>query len=146
AGGWRGWEGVGGSLSSGFRGWTIGCGNVDGPLAGWAPLLGVHGMALLAAFAAASVAALRLPPTVPPRFTVPMLATALALAATGELLFRVQWSSTYGKPLNVRLVQGNIEQSQKFDLALLDNGILTHLRLAAQPYGSDEPPPDLIVL
>lgn len=75
-----------------------------------------------------------------------MLATALALAATGELLFRVQWSSTYGKPLNVRLVQGNIEQSHKFDPALLDHGILRHLRLAAQRYGPNEPPPDLIVL
>lgn len=52
---------------------------------------------------------------------------ALALAATGWLLARIDWSRPFGEPLNVRLIQGNIEQSQKFDPALLDQSLRRHL-------------------
>ena len=45
-------------LLTGFPWLNIGYAHVDSPLAGWAPLLGVHGMALLAAFAAAAIATL----------------------------------------------------------------------------------------
>lgn len=146
SGAWASMEWLRGVLFSGFPWLNIGYGHVDGPLAGWAPLLGVHGMALLAAFAAAAVAALRLPPSASTRSTAPAVTMAFALVAAGGLLSPIDWSSNDGKPLNIRLVQGNIEQSQKFDPALLEQGIISHLRLAAQPHGPDDPPPDLIVL
>src|SRR5690606_34483849 len=64
----------------------------------------------------------------------------------GWLLTRIDWSSATGDPLSVRLVQGNIEQSQKFDPASFERSVLAHLQLAAEPPGPDEPAPDLIVL
>lgn len=146
AGAWVSMEWSRGVLFSGFPWLNIGYAHVDGPLAGWAPLLGVHGMALFAAFAAAIVAALRLPFLASTRSTVPALVMAFVLFATGGLLSRIEWSTADGKALNVRLVQGNIEQSQKFDPTLLEHGINSHLRLAAQPHGPNESPPDLIVL
>lgn len=146
AGAWASMEWLRGVLFSGFPWLNIGYAHVDGPLAGWAPLLGVHGMALLAAFAAAVVAALRLPSFASTRSTVPALTVAFALVVAGGLLSHIEWSSIDGKPLNIRLVQGNIEQSQKFDPALLEHGIINHLRLATQTQGPDESPPDLIVL
>ena len=55
---WAGFEWVRAVLLTGFPWLNIGYAHVDSPLAGWAPLLGVHGMALLAAFAAAAIATL----------------------------------------------------------------------------------------
>src|SRR5690606_38953724 len=44
--------------------------------------------------------------------------------------------------LQVRLVQGNVEQSQKFDPALMETGLRRHLELASLP----APAADLIIL
>ena len=86
-------------------------------------------MALLAAFAAAAIATLWQPSRKTPLDGRRALAAglALALAATGWLLARIDWSRPFGEPLNVRLIQGNIEQSQKFDPALLDQSLRRHL-------------------
>jgi len=146
-------------LFSGFPWLNIGYAHVDDAIAGWAPLLGVHGMALLAAFAAAalaglwpaSAAALAGTPApaarrLPPRPAIATALAALALAAAGWPLARIGWSVPEGQPLNVRLVQGNIEQSQKFEPALLEEGVIRHLKLASMPPAAGEPKPDLIVL
>src|SRR5690606_21454907 len=53
---WAGLEWVRGSLFTGFRWLNIGYGHVDGVLAGWAPLLGVYGVAFMAALVAACLA------------------------------------------------------------------------------------------
>jgi len=151
---WAATEWLRAVLFSGFPWLNIGYAHIDDPIAGWAPLLGVHGMALLAAFAAAALACLWPAPAragddVRPqprlRAAAPAL-LALLLAAAGWPLSRIGWSTPEGRPLNVRLVQGNIEQSQKFDPALLEQGVVRHLQLAALPPAPGEPTPDLIVL
>ncbi|ARP93959.1 apolipoprotein N-acyltransferase [Bordetella genomosp. 13] len=143
---WAGAEWLRSVLFTGFPWLNIGYAHVDSPLAGWAPLLGVHGMALFAALAAAALAGVPLFSGTRLRPAAATLATAAVLALAGWPLARIAWSSADGSPLNVRLVQGNIGQSQKFDPALLEHGIVTHLRLAAQPPAPGEPAPDLIVL
>lgn len=146
SGAWTSMEWLRGVLFSGFPWLNIGYAHVDSPLVGWAPLFGVHGVALMAAFVAATLGTLRLPLTALPRVMTPALAAVLLVIVTGGLLARIDWSWAEGKPLNLRLVQGNIEQSQKFDPALLELGITSHLRLAGELPGPGEPPPDLIVL
>lgn len=145
---WAGFEWVRAVLLTGFPWLNIGYAHVDSPLAGWAPLLGVHGMAFLAAFAAAAIATLWQPSRKTPLDGRRALAAglALALAATGWLLARIDWSRPFGEPLNVRLIQGNIEQSQKFDPALLDQSLRRHLELAALPPMPGEPAPQLTIL
>ncbi|MFJ0631974.1 apolipoprotein N-acyltransferase, partial [Bordetella bronchiseptica] len=71
---------------------------------------------------------------------------ALLLAGAGWLLGQFSWSRPEGKPLHLRLVQGNVEQSQKFDPALLETGLRRHLELASLPPRPGEPKPDLIIL
>src|SRR5699024_4494510 len=143
---WAGTEWLRSILFSGFPWLNIGYAHVDSPLAGWAPLLGVHGVAFFAAFVAAALS-LALRPSAALQKPAPAIAmTALALLLSGELLMQVDWSSAYGKPLNIQLVQGNIDQSEKFDPALFDQGLMRHLKLAAEPSALGEPAADLIVL
>ncbi len=136
------------TVLTGFPWLNIGYAHVDSPLAGWAPVLGVHGMALLAAFAAAALAGLwqAVRAGGPARQVDARRALACALAlllvAAGWPLHGIAWSRPTGAPLQVRLVQGNVEQSQKFDPALMELGLRRHLELASLP----APPADLIIL
>lgn len=146
---WALFEWLRGTLLTGFPWLNIGYAHVDSPLAGWAPLLGVHGMALLAAFAAAALAGLWQTIRTASRSKTPAdarrhlaFALALLLVLAGWPLSRIQWSQPSGDPLQVRLIQGNVEQSQKFDPELLELGVRRHLELANLP----APPAELIIL
>ncbi|MGS1109542.1 apolipoprotein N-acyltransferase [Achromobacter anxifer] len=145
---WAAFEWLRAVLLTGFPWLNIGYAQVDSPIAGWAPLLGVHGMAFLAAFVAAALASLWQPSRKSGTGSRHALAAgiALALAAAGWPLSRIDWSTPSGDPLNVRLVQGNIGQSQKFDPALLDQSLTRHLDLAAMPPAPGVPAPQLIIL
>ncbi|MGE8614885.1 MAG: apolipoprotein N-acyltransferase [Achromobacter veterisilvae] len=145
---WAAFEWLRAVLLTGFPWLNIGYAQVDGPIAGWAPLLGVHGMAFLSAFVAAAAASLWQPSKktgLGPRHAL-AAGIALALAAAGWPLSRIDWSAPAGDPLNVRLVQGNIEQSQKFDPALLEQSLIRHLDLTAMPPAPGVPAPQLIIL
>ena len=145
---WAAFEWLRAVLLTGFPWLNIGYAQVDGPIAGWAPLLGVHGMAFISAFAAAALASLWQPSKKSRHGSRHALAAgiALALAAAGWPLSRIDWSAPAGEPLNVRLVQGNIEQSQKFDPALLEQSLVRHLDLAAMPPAPGVPDPQLVIL
>jgi apolipoprotein N-acyltransferase len=145
--GWAALEWVRGSLWTGFPWLNIGYAHVDSPFAGWAPILGVYGIAWLAAFAAAALAALWRPADAPrdPRNAMPAaLAVIAALAGWG--LAQIQWSHADGAPLAVRLIQGNIEQSQKFDPGQMEKGLLQHMNQASMPPAAGTPAPRLIIL
>lgn len=147
AGAWTLGEWLRGTIMTGFPWLNIGYAHVDSPLAGWAPILGVYGMAFLAAFAAAGLATLwRSRQGVRSNDALQSLTAgvALVLALCGWGLTTVQWSSPSGQPLHVDLIQGNVPQSQKFDPAQMQAGIMTHLRLAANPVPG-APAPDLIL-
>jgi apolipoprotein N-acyltransferase len=100
----------------GFPWLATGYAQVGGPLAGYAPIGGVF----LAGFAVASAAALLV-------YVVTALEAGRRLAATsgavaialigagGIALAAVEWTRKSGEPIAVSLVQGNIEQEEKFD-------------------------------
>jgi apolipoprotein N-acyltransferase len=58
----------------------------------------------------------------------------------------IHWSRPDGAPLQVRLVQGNVEQSEKFDPALMERGLLRHMNQASMPPSPGTPVPQLIIL
>jgi len=98
----RGW------LFTGFPWLALGYSQVPvSPLAGYAPVLGVYGVSLLAAFSAAAVALLYLRPK-----------TAISFLATlwlgGLALQQIDWTHPNGAPVSVALLQGNIAQDMKF--------------------------------
>ncbi|WP_367114602.1 apolipoprotein N-acyltransferase [Thiohalocapsa sp.] len=84
---------------------------VGAPLAGWAPVVGVHGLSLIVALSAGLLwIAVRRP-------GVARRASAAALVALwfgGALLGRVEWTRPADGPLTVAAVQGNVEQAVKW--------------------------------
>ena len=126
--GWRWVAGVAGawSLAEAARGWvftgfpwlSIGYAHVDGPLGGLAPLVGVYGVGLAAAAVAALVALAarrwREQGWRDRAWRGPAIAAAAVLLA-GTALGQLRFTQIAGEPLSVRLVQGNIGQSMKFD-------------------------------
>jgi apolipoprotein N-acyltransferase len=136
-----------GTLFTGFPWLNIGYAHVEGVLAGWAAVLGVYGVAWLAAFAAGAIALLACAKdTANDAKAAASVGLAIVTGLVGILLGHVAWSEPQGKPLIVRLVQGDVPQSEKFDPRLMQNGIATYMKLAALPPKEADGEPDLIVL
>ena len=97
------------TLFTGFPWGAGGYAHGDGPLAGYAPWIGVHGMTFLAAFLAAVLAGTRRTGGAPRAATaVAVLLLGLALPLAGE------FTSSAGR-VSVTLLQGNIPQDEKFE-------------------------------
>jgi apolipoprotein N-acyltransferase len=116
------------------------------PLAGFAPLLGVHGLSLLVALAGALLI----------RWRIGLGFIAL-LAVGGFGLRQVAWTEPVGEPVSVALIQGNIPQEMKFrpeafirtldlyrDLIAANPAQLTLLPETALPVFLDQVPPDYL--
>ncbi len=73
------------------------------PLAGYAPLIGVHGLSLLVALSAALLV----------RWRIGLGFIAL-LALSGFGLRQIPWTTPVGETISVALIQGNIPQEMKF--------------------------------
>ena len=123
-----------GLIFTGFPWLSIGYAHVDGPLAGLAPLSGVHGVGLAAAFVAGAIAAsMRLAsPTM--RQRLPALGLAIALIVGASLASRIEWAMPVAAPISVRLMQGNVQQSMKFERERARRAILDY---AAKVVASD---------
>jgi apolipoprotein N-acyltransferase len=114
AGGWTLAELARGWLFTGFPWLAVGYAHVDGPLGAIAPLLGAHGVGMAAVLVAALLAVSAMPDTRgPTRWRTASLAGVL-LAGT-PALSAIDLVEPVGAPLSVRLVQGNVPQSLKFD-------------------------------
>lgn len=102
----RGW------LFSGFPWLSIGYAMVDGRLAVWAPLGGVHGATLATAILAGAVLVLFRGRTVD-RAVASLVLLALTLATW--ILGGQVWTTPVGEPLRVSLVQGAVPQLLKWE-------------------------------
>ncbi len=100
-----------GVLFTGFPWVASGYAHVDGPLAAWAPWIGVYGMGALAAFAAA------LPALQTDRSALSLLrGLVLPLALlSGPALIGVPDFTRPTGTLSVTLLQGNMPQDEKFE-------------------------------
>jgi apolipoprotein N-acyltransferase len=100
-----------GVLFTGFPWIAAGYAHVDGPLAAWAPWVGVYGIGALAAFVAA------LPALQPDRSAASWLrgiVLPLALLAGPGLVGAPDFTQPTGT-LSVTLLQGNVAQDEKFE-------------------------------
>ena len=102
-------EWVRGWLFTGFPWVVSGYAHTNGPLHGYAPVLGVYGTGALAALCAATLTLLT-----QARRRIAALAVLGVTVIGGLGLGQVAWTHAEGKPIKVRLLQGNVAQSEKF--------------------------------
>jgi apolipoprotein N-acyltransferase len=122
----RGW------LLTGFPWLVIGYSQVpDGPLSGFAPVVGAYGVSLAAAFAAGIVAAFALTPR-KSRQRVVLGAAFLAWLAAGALMRMHSFTAPAGPPIAVSLLQGNVPQDRKWLPEVRDETLRSYLQLIIQ--------------
>jgi apolipoprotein N-acyltransferase len=118
----RGW------LFTGFPWLSVGYSQIDSPLAAYAPVGGVFLVGLAVALCAGALALL------PEERRRPFLVlSAVWLIALG--LSHVPWTKADGTALNVALVQGGIEQGQKWDPEMKDRTLGLYRQLSERYWG-----------
>ena len=131
---WSLLEWVRGWFLTGFPWLNLGYSQIDAPLAGYAPLLGVYGVSLLAALSAALLLAMVRGAD---RFRRIGLVSLLALWVGGAVLGLVDWTRSAGEPLRVSLVQGNVPQDLKWHPGMRDVTVELYMRLTREHWDSD---------
>lgn len=119
-------------LFTGFPWLNLGYSQIDSPLGGFAPVIGVHGVGLAAALSAGLLVALL-------RYGRRWL-SALVLAGLwgiGVLLGHTQWTVPAGEPLKASLIQGNIAQGVKWDRAQRRPTLERYLAMTRAHWDSD---------
>jgi apolipoprotein N-acyltransferase len=106
----RGW------IATGFPWLVSGYAHTSSPLAGYAPLVGVYGIGWLAMLIAGCLvlAAMK-------RWSA-LIPLAVILIA-GLPLMHIAWTEAHGKPISVRLLQGNVPQEMKFNPDQIQNSL-----------------------
>lgn len=126
-----------GTLFTGFPWLASGYAHTDGPLAGWAPTLGVYGITLMAALVAGALALLVLPRRehqARRKGSITAILVVAVVAIGGGALGRAQsWTQPVGAPVSVRLVQANVPQSLKFEADGVARAFGTHWTLMQGP-------------
>jgi apolipoprotein N-acyltransferase len=125
-----------GTILTGFPWIASGYAHTDGPLAGFAPVLGVYGVCLIAAAVAGAVVALMQPPgEASTGARVTALTLAVVLVGGGQLLRGIEWTHSTGAPLAVKLVQGNIPEDLKFAEGGTELSVQRYFALMPDPPG-----------
>ena len=123
-----------GTLFTGFPWLASGYAHTDGPLAGYAPVLGVYGIGFVAALLAGALALFALPLRQRGMRGYVWAAGVLVIAlAGGALIGPLRWTQPTGAPLQVRLVQANIPQDAKFTSEGLRRAFEEHWALMQGP-------------
>lgn len=102
----RGW------FLSGFPWLSLGYSQIDSPLRGYAPLLGIYGITLVCAVSAGLLLWLWRERSKAALWGVALL---LALWLGGYGLAQTSWTTAVDAPLRVTMIQGNVPQDTKWD-------------------------------
>jgi apolipoprotein N-acyltransferase len=100
-----------GFLFTGFPWLTLGYGQIDGPLAAWAPMIGVHGVSFVTVMLAGGLLTLVRGTSAARLSAIGMI--VVLLAATGALQNR-EWTRADGDEIRISMVQGSISQDMKW--------------------------------
>ncbi|RFU46985.1 apolipoprotein N-acyltransferase [Paraburkholderia sp. DHOC27] len=150
---WAVGEWLRGYVFTGFPWLASGYPQVDGPFAGFAPVVGVYGVGWMLALVAALIVQAWVRWREPVEANgnagnagntrtarvMPPLVVALALIAAGLMLPWVAWTQPSNAALHVRLLQGNVKQEMKFEEAGMVAAINEYQQMIT------EKPADLIV-
>jgi len=100
-----------GVLFTGFPWLTLGYGQIDGPLAAWAPIAGVYGVSFVTVLLAGALLTLIRGASVERMVAAGLLAI---LFVASVLVQKKDWTEPVGEAVSVGLVQGSISQDRKW--------------------------------
>ena len=131
------------TLGEWFRGWfltgfpwlNLGYSQIDYPLGGYAPILGVYGLSWLCALSAGSLLWLWQARLQALRLVLPLW---LLVWGGGALLGTVAWTEPMGEPVRVTLIQGNVPQSTKWDPEAIRTRLETYADLTQQHFDDSD--------
>ncbi|RBW48342.1 apolipoprotein N-acyltransferase [Marinobacter sp. F3R11] len=124
----RGW------LLTGFPWLYLGTAHTDGPLAGLAPVIGVHGITFWVAASGAAIFAAGWLISRHRLISAGILVTATLIPwVTAPALNRIDWTDMSTEPVSVAAMQGNIPQLVKWDPEFLKDQIVAYLGMT-EPY------------
>ncbi len=130
---WTLFEWLRGWVLTGFPWLDLGYSQIDAPLAGWAPVLGIYGVSWATALSAGLVVyGLQLSG----HRRGLALAGLFALWLAGWGLFQVSWTRPLGEPIQVSLIQGDQPQETKWDPRSLAQRLAVYGRLTREHWDS----------
>ena len=109
--GWVLCEWLRGWMATGFPWLNAGYSQIDGPAAGWLPVIGTFGTGALISLVAGALAFAVLRRT---RHSFLALGAAVIAWGAGGVLSGVAWTQPAGAPVKVAIIQGNVSQDQKW--------------------------------
>lgn len=124
-----------------FRGWfltgfpwlNLGYSQIDAPLAGYAPLLGVYGISWLVV----TIAGLLVYLIQQQNRRMIIIGTVVAIIVSGVLLTRIEWTDKKDQTISVALVQGNMPQHTKWDEGAIDKRVAQYSNLTREHWDKD---------
>jgi apolipoprotein N-acyltransferase len=125
----RGW------FLTGFPWLNLGYSQLNTPLAGIAPVLGVYGVSWVTALTAVMVLIILLAGKHKPRLIAGSGLAILFIGATGLSL--IEWTEKHGTPIQVSLLQGNAPQMTKWDPDQIQARLDLYADLTRQHWDSD---------
>ncbi|MGC5829320.1 apolipoprotein N-acyltransferase [Ralstonia pseudosolanacearum] len=112
---------------TGFPWLNGGYAHTDGPLAGYAPLVGVYGVVAIAATLAGLLCA-----AAERRLHWLAGLAGVAVLAAGWPLHTIAWTQPVGKPITVRLLQGNVPQDVKFQQTGIEHSLALYTKMVTE--------------
>jgi apolipoprotein N-acyltransferase len=128
---WMGYELFKGWFLSGFPWLELGVSQIDGPLAGYVPIIGVVGVSWLVAMTAGLIICFMLT-----RHWTYILLVAVIWGG-GQQLRSAVWTETIGEPLKISLIQGNVPQQIKWNKEQLFKTLALYEARTAENWDSD---------
>ncbi len=125
-------------LLTGFPWLYLGTGHVDGPLAGLAPLTGVHGITFwITVTAAAAYAAWWLERENRRKTASAVVVAGLLPWLIAPAMKQADWTERDDQPLSFVAMQGNIPQQIKWDPEFLEKQVVTYLGMTEEHWQAD---------
>ena len=129
-------EWVRGWFLTGFPWLSIGYSQIEGPLVGFAPVLGVFGVSWLLAISSGAVAYYLVQDSTCRR-RVWMLSAGVAIWLAGFILHKVDWVKPTDQEITTALLQGNISQDMKWLPEVKQPTIDLYMQMSRQNWDSD---------
>lgn len=130
---WTLWEWIRGTLFTGFPWLYLAYSQIDSPLAGFIPLLGVYGTTAITVMLGAFITYALFYAT---QHRVLATSLAVSLLISGFALSFISWTTPVGEAKSFSLIQGNIPQENKWDRQFVESIIQRYVSLTKQHWDS----------